>query len=318
MLADRAIPIELDGEHGDLAPFAVLDELAARARVAYLVEMDHFIAEKSEFRLLCIRYLASRGWRWFGEEVDVRIGQRLDGYLTTGDETLLEPLEEDPWYTTGILAEPTARHDDRAMQLDRARLVRRVRAAVPDARWFGFDIGGGDEEYLRAANAATTYEELRPVMARRERLMHERVERVLRDHPNDKVALMAGSTHLAKDDDRIETPGVGAGPGGNTTRSIGHHVAHELTDGPVLSIWLLLGEGTSANAYLPPPGRLESAAGTFNAELLARVGQPCLVPVGDDHHRRSITQMHNQVLHCRLDEQVDAIVFAPSVTPLRA
>ena len=317
MLADAAIPIELDGEHGDVSAFSVLDELADRSRVAYLVEMDHFIAEKSEFRLLCIRYLASRGWRWFGEEVDARVGDRLDGYLTTGDESLLEPLEEDPWYTTGILAEPASRHDDRAMQLDRARLVRRVRAAVPDARWFGFDIGGGDAEYLRAANAATTYEELRPVMALRERVMQERVERVLRAHPNEKVALMAGSTHLAKDDDRIETPGVGAGPGGGTTRSLGHHVAHELANGPVLSIWFLHGEGTSANAYLPPPGRLSPAAGTFDAELLARVGRPCLVPVGGDHHRRSITQMHNLVLHCRLDEQVDAIVFAPQVRPLQ-
>ena len=318
MLTERAIPIELDGAHGDLAPFGVLDELTDRARVAYLVEMDHFIAERSAFRLLCIRYLASRGWRWFGEEVDIRIGQRLDGYLLTGDESLLDPLEEDPWYTGGILAEPAARHDDHAMQLDRARLVRMLKRAVADARWFGFDIGGGDAEYLAAANAASTYEELRPVMAMRERLMQERVATVMREHPAEKVALMAGSTHLAKDDDRIETPGVGAGPGGEIVRSLGHHVAHELADGPVLSIWFLHGEGTSANAYLPPPGRLAAAAGTLNAELLARVGRPCLLPVGDDHHRRSVTQMHNLVLHCRLDEQVDAIVFAPTVTPLQA
>ena len=55
MLADEVIPIEFDGERGDLAPFAVLDRLAGAARVAYLVEMDHFIAEKYDFRLLCIR-----------------------------------------------------------------------------------------------------------------------------------------------------------------------------------------------------------------------------------------------------------------------
>jgi hypothetical protein len=42
------------------------------------------------------------------------------------------------------------------------------------------------------------------------------------------------------------------------------------------------------------------------------------VPVGHDHHRRSVTSMHNQVLHCRFAEQVDAIVFAPQVTPIRA
>lgn len=316
MLAEHAVPIELDRGQGTIEPFSVLDRLADRARIAYLVEMDHFIAEKSHFRLLCIRYLASRGWRWFGEEVDIRIGERLDRYLCTGDESLLEPLEEDPWYTSGILAGATARHDDRAMQLDRARLVREVRAAVPDARWFGFDIGGGDAEYLAAANAAGTYEDLQPVMAMREEIIHGRVARVLLEHPHEKVALLAGSTHLMKDDDRISSPDVGAGPGGRTVHSIGHHVAHELIDGPVLSIWFLHGEGRSANPYLPPPGELHAAAGTLNAELLARVGRTCLLPVGEDHHRRSITQMHNLVLHCRLDEQVDAIVFVPQVTPL--
>ena len=54
------------------------------------------------------------------------------------------------------------------------------------------------------------------------------------------------------------------------------------------------------------------------AELLARVGAPCLLRVAEDRHRRAVTGMHNTVLHCRLAEQVDAIVFAPAVTPLRS
>jgi hypothetical protein len=277
--------------------------------------MDHFIAEKSEFRLLCIRYLASRGWRFFGEEVDWRVGQRLDRFLTAGTESMLEPLVEEPWYKTGVLAAPTSRQDDTIMQLDRVRLVRNVREVVPGARWFGFDVGATDADYLAAANAAETYEDLRPVMARRELLIHQRVGEFLRDHPHAKVALMAGSTHLAKDDDAMEAPG-GVGPGGGIVHSVGHHVAHDLTDLPVLSIWFLHGAGHSDNPYLGPPGRLVAAPGTLNAELLDGVGRPCLLRVDDDREWRSITQMHNAVLHCRLAEQVDAIVFAPYVSPI--
>lgn len=279
--------------------------------------MDHFVAEKTEFRLLCIRYLASRGWRFFGEEVDWRVGRRLDRFLTAGTDSMLEPLTEEPWYKTGILAGPTSRQNDVRMQLDRARLVRAVRHAVPGARWFGFDVGATDTDYLAAANAAETFEDLRPVMARREQLIQARVDQVRRDHPDDKVALMAGSTHLAKDDDAIDAPGV-IEPGGGFVHSVGHHVAHDHPDQTVLSIWFLHGTGLSDNPYLPAPGRLAPAAGTVNAELLEDVGHPCLLRVDDDREWRSITQMHNAVLRCRLAEQVDAIVFAPVVTPLGA
>ena len=317
MLADRCVPIDLFNPQADLAPFAVLDDLAERARLAYLVEMDHFIAEKSAFRLQCIRYLASRGWRCFGEEVDPRVGRRLDEYLRTGDESLLEPLDDDPWYTSGVLAQPTRDHDDIAMQRDRAELVRAVRGAVPDARWFGFDIGGDDADYLAAANAANTYDELQPVMALRERKIHERVAAFMDDNPSERVALMAGSTHLPKNDDTVGAGG-GVGPGGLTEHSIGHYAAHELADGPVLSFWFLHGEGTSANPYLPPPGTLTPQRKTVNADLLKRCDQPCVIRVDDDTQKRRVTQMHNLVLECRFSEQVDAIVFAPWVTPLRA
>jgi hypothetical protein len=279
--------------------------------------MDHFIAEKSEFRLLCIRYLASRGFRCFGEEVDWRVGQRLDRFLTAGTESMLEPLIEEPWYKTGVLADPTSRQNDISMQLDRVRLVRNVRDVVPGARWFGFDVGATDTDYLAAANAAETFEDLRPVMARREQLIHERVDAFLGDHPDDKVVLMAGSTHLAKDDDAIETPGV-VGPGGGIVHSVGHHVVHDQSDQPVLSIWFLHGAGRSDNPYLDPPGRLVAAPGTLNADLLEGRGGPCLLRVDHDREWRSITQMHNAVLRCRLADQVDAIVFAPTVTPLSA
>ena len=316
MLADDAIPIELDGEHGDLAPFSVLDDVADRARIAYIGEMDHFIEEKYAFRLLCIRYLASRGWRWFGEEWDAERGRRIDEFLRTGEESLLVPVDDDPWFTRGVLAND--RQPTTTLESAQRRFAHAVRRTVPDARWFGFDCERRDTEYIAMANDADTYEALRPAMALRERIMHANVGRVLDDNPDEKVALIAAAQHLLKDDDALRAPGVGAGPGGDTERSIGHHVAHELTDGPVLSFWFLHGEGTSSNPWLPPPGRLTPAAGTFDAELAARVGRSCLVPVGADHHRRAVTGMHNTTLFCRFAEQVDAIVFTPNVTPLRS
>jgi hypothetical protein len=43
-----------------------------------------------------------------------------------------------------------------------------------------------------------------------------------------------------------------------------------------------------------------------------------LLRVDDDNKRRTITHMHNADLECRLSEQVDGIVFAPTVSPLRS
>jgi erythromycin esterase-like protein len=281
--------------------------------------MDHFVHEKYAFRLRCLRYLVARGWRWFGEELDRRQGERVDAYLRGGPADLLDPIEKPEWYTRGILVQATERHPKAAFDAEQRRFAEAVRVVAPGVRWLGFDIGGADTGYLELANAATTYEELQPSMALRERLMHERVAQVLADHPDEKVALFAGSLHLMKDDATVDAPG-GAGPGGDTDDSIGHHVAHVLTpDRPVLSFWMLHGAGTSANPWLPPPGELRSAPGTVDAELAARWSSPCLAVVDPaDVERRRVTQMHNLVLRCRLAEQVDGVVFVPRVTPLRA
>lgn len=295
MLSDRAIPIELDGEHGDIGPFAVLDHLADRCRVAFIGEMDHFVAEKLPVRLLVCRYLASRGWSIFGEEWPETEHQRP--------------------YQRGILA--NERQPTTALDTDHARFREALARAVPGARWFSFDADGRDTDYVELAEAATTYEELRPAMARREQIMHEKVARVLEDNPGEKIALLAAAQHLLKDDTTVSDAGVGAGPGGGSVRSIGHYVAHELApDLRVLSFWFLHGRGTTVNPWLPPPGRLEPVAGTFDAELLERVRRPCLVPVHEDRQLRTVTAMHNQALRCRFSEQVDAIVFVPEVSPI--
>jgi hypothetical protein len=81
--------------------------------------MDHFIHEKYGFRLLCIRYLASRGWRWFGEE------------------SLLDPVPEPPWFTSGVLA--NSRQPTAALDAEQGRFMRAVPRSAPGLRWSGFD-----------------------------------------------------------------------------------------------------------------------------------------------------------------------------------
>jgi hypothetical protein len=315
---DAAVPVDLDGEFGSLAPFAVLDELADAARFAFIVEMDHFVHEKYEFRLLCARYLASRGWRRFGEEIDWRQGERMDRYLTTGNPSNLAPFDEPPWYRSGVMREPTERHEryvKAAMESERQRFAIALRRVVPNARYFGFDVGGGDAAYLDMMNAATTAAELRLALDFREQLMQERVTRVAKDNPHDRIALLAGGTHLMKDDDLV-TPSRASG--GAQTPSVGHFVTKTLAAEPVLAIWLLQGSGASSNAYLGvPPVDIVPAPGTINVEFAERWQTPCLIVTGGDAHERRITQLHQQVMRCRLQDQTDAVVFAPHVTPLR-
>jgi hypothetical protein len=90
----------------------------------------------------------------------------------------------------------------------------------------------------------------------------------------------------------------------------------DLAPGPVLSAWLLHGGGRSANPWLPPPGTLDVAAGTVNAELAARWSRPCLALPTDTTDRAEVAQMHNLVMTCRLADEVDEVVFCPQVTPV--
>ena len=144
--------------------------------------------------------------------------------------------------------------------------------------------------------------------------MFDRVKAALDADPGAKIALLAGSTHLLKDDMDAHAPNPGgAGPGGGNGRSLGHRVANELARGPVLSFWFLHGQGRSAN---PWNRDLIAQPGTMNARLLAEEPAPVVVPIEKDAGRDRITQMHNLVLECDLGRQVDVVVFVPEVSPL--
>jgi hypothetical protein len=305
-----AARIELDGEHGDLEPFEMLDDLAASARFAFLVEPEHCIHERHEFRLLCSRYLASRGWTWFGEEVSYRWGERVDNYLATGDEAVLE-IDENPPFTSGMLAPAHAKAPVRALHAERRRAAQAMRRAIGSVRYFGFD-STGEDEYMEHGNAIATAGDFHAFMAYRERRMSERIAAVANAEPSAKIALMAGGAHLAKNDAALHTVSA-MSVGSDRSPSVGHHVASALAHGPVLSIWLLYGGGKTASPHVPG-GHLTVDDHTLNAQLAARWNAPHLVRVDDDKSEHTLISFG--ALSCRLNDQIDAIMFCPRVTPV--
>jgi len=155
-----------DSADYDVENLAFLDEKLERKRVAFLVEMNHFIHEKYDFRLLLIKYLFSRGWRYLGEELSWSDGLRVDRYLSSGDETYLDQVttygyrgcvrtdrNDEP---TGVLkdsADSYPQAELRAEQIRFARGLRRLNENRPDSerlRFFGFDVdytpGGAYED----------------------------------------------------------------------------------------------------------------------------------------------------------------------------
>ena len=93
-LATRAIilPAALDGETTELAHIAPLAERIADSDVVALGEMNHFVHEKSDFRLLLARLLVTLGWTHFAEEIGWSDGFRIDRYLQSGDAAELSRL----------------------------------------------------------------------------------------------------------------------------------------------------------------------------------------------------------------------------------
>jgi erythromycin esterase-like protein len=72
---------DFDGARADIAPLGLLDSVTGGADVVFLGELDHFVHEKSDFRMLFSRYLLARGWRSFAEELSWSDGLRVQRFL---------------------------------------------------------------------------------------------------------------------------------------------------------------------------------------------------------------------------------------------
>jgi hypothetical protein len=102
------LPPALDGATHDLSLFDPLRQRLRGARLVMLGETNHFVHEKSDFRLLLSRVLMSEGWSCFLEELGHSDGIRVNRFLQSGDEHEFERLP-----SFGYSAHLRADRDDR-------------------------------------------------------------------------------------------------------------------------------------------------------------------------------------------------------------
>lgn len=142
-----AVPLEPDAiAETDVERLAFLDPLLADKRLAFVGESNHFVHEKIPYRILLLRYLASRGFKVVGEELSWSDGLRIDRYLRTGDEAWLGRVtahgysgdaradrDDEPG---GILRAPD--YPTAAFRAEQTRFTHALRAL--GVRFFGFDV----------------------------------------------------------------------------------------------------------------------------------------------------------------------------------
>ena len=135
---------------------ARFEERRAAAEVVFLGELDHFVREKTDFRLAWCEWLVGRGHRCFVEELAHADGVRVQQFLESGDEGWLARcatygytahLREDrDDLPSGILRESDRRYPTAAFAREQWRFYRGLReiAERHDARlrFHGCDVDG--------------------------------------------------------------------------------------------------------------------------------------------------------------------------------
>jgi len=125
--------------------------------------------------------------------------------------------------------------------------------------------------------------------------------------------------HLAKDDRLIAGAG-GVGRGAGLVSSLGHHLTQDLGLKSV-AIWMIYGAGEDSQPFPGLPRRTHYPNDTLNTQL-AGLTTPILFRVADlpgelSHQSVSIGHIYDAVFRTSLDSEVDAIIYFPSVSPMR-
>ncbi len=161
---ERAVRFEtLDWRAIDPDRLGVLDEALEGKRFVYLGESDHFMDEKNDFRMILIRYLATKGFRSIGMEMGMSDARRMDRYVATGDESWLDRValygydgDQREDRDDSVEGWTDHRHAEFEKQVTSGsrwclRQIREMNERLPESepplRWFGYDVsmkpGGG-------------------------------------------------------------------------------------------------------------------------------------------------------------------------------
>lgn len=200
----------LDGPGQDLGALATLAAVLGAAEVILIGETDHFVHEKSDFRLILCRALLRIGVRTFGEELGWSDGRRVSRYLEAGAAGGLERLSLFGWEgdlradrndrPTGLLKASFDAYPVSLMRAEQARFYAGLRAAAEGAaEYFGFDIdalpGGG---YADIADRLALAADGTAARACLQRLAHRPGETAV-EEARRLTAAKAGATALAGD-----------------------------------------------------------------------------------------------------------------------
>jgi hypothetical protein len=147
-----ALEPALDGATQPLAALSLLDGMLGGVDLVFVGELDHFVHEKSDFRLLFSRYLLSRGWRSFAEELSWSDGLRVQRFM--GGEGGLERLslfgyrgdlrDDRDDQPTGVFRASFELYPTALMAAEQGRFYRGLRSAAAGAllAYHGLDVDG--------------------------------------------------------------------------------------------------------------------------------------------------------------------------------
>jgi erythromycin esterase-like protein len=143
-----------DGGAADIEYLSCLDDAVANADIVVLGELNHFVHEKTDFRLYFCRYLLSRGFASLAEELGWSDGVRVDRYLNGGGDEELRRLPSFGYdghkrddrndRPTGILKRAFDSYPTALFVAEQSRFYCGLRrtASTNGLPYFGFDIDG--------------------------------------------------------------------------------------------------------------------------------------------------------------------------------
>ena len=209
-IEEHAIPLDPSTlEPPDEADLAAVDEALRRTRFVFLGETNHFVREKTDFRLWWLRRIAATGRRVvLAEELSWSDAHDVSRYLESGDESHIARAAtfgdkrheradrcDEP---TGVFKDSFAAYPHDAMLREHTRFYHGVRELGCVTRFFGFDVdavGTGYEDVLAYRDDPDLKDafwerlERRPGETLDEEI--ERLELVLDEHPGLGKARMA-------------------------------------------------------------------------------------------------------------------------------